>query len=263
MSYKASAWAVEVRVGDPTSKLLLLTLAEAASLDEHVAWPSISTLARRIEASENTVRRKLRHLADLGLIEVSGGSGGRASNRYTLRVGADPGKGETPARLEGVSDWKGCHSSGTPPLPPMLHPTPAIAMAPEPSKKGNGTVKDSATPSGEAASPRGGKPIPAHRELIEAWANAYREVFRANYVFGGGKDGSAVKRLIATGMTPGEVVQLARAAWRIRDRRGMFYAKMAVTISGLACRINEIRDEVGRSGTSLAPAAVQGGFNEL
>jgi len=89
VSFKASAWAVEQRVGDPIAKLLLLTLAEAAGIENQSCYPSNKTLADRIEASEDTVTRKMKVLVDGGFIRVERRNrpdGSRTSNLYIVNV---------------------------------------------------------------------------------------------------------------------------------------------------------------------------------
>lgn len=67
MSIKALNWAIELHVGDSLSKLILMAIANYA--DEHaVAWPSHSRLARDCEMSVATVKRRVAHLEELGVL---------------------------------------------------------------------------------------------------------------------------------------------------------------------------------------------------
>lgn len=93
MSFKASAWAVDQKVGNSTAKLLLLTLAEAASIEDASCYPSRATLADRIESSVDTVDRMVRVLADRGFISISKRhrpNGSDSSNVYTINLNREP-----------------------------------------------------------------------------------------------------------------------------------------------------------------------------
>lgn len=91
MSFQALNWAVQQRTGDPTLKLLLLTLANYAD-ERGVSWPSQRQLALDTEICERTVRSKLEMLEVKGLIEreARGGRkskiGGRQSDLIKLRL---------------------------------------------------------------------------------------------------------------------------------------------------------------------------------
>lgn len=88
MSVHATSWAWRQKIDDPVAKLLLLKLADQAN-DDGVCWPSRATLAEAIETSEATVKRRVKVLVELGLIEVrqrwSEQSGHFSSNEYHLR----------------------------------------------------------------------------------------------------------------------------------------------------------------------------------
>lgn len=86
------------------------------------------------------------------------------------------------------------------------------------------------------------KPTENHNGFIKAWADAYQAAFGVAYLFAGGKDASAVKRLLASGLSGSDLLALAQAAWK---KPGAFNCKQAVSIAGFASRLNEIRAEVG------------------
>ena len=71
MTIQAVAWAIEVRVGDPTLKVLLIAIANHASSDEWLAWPKLELLAHESEISKRTVQRALDKLQAIGLIEIT------------------------------------------------------------------------------------------------------------------------------------------------------------------------------------------------
>ena len=81
----------------------------------------------------------------------------------------------------------------------------------------------------------------AHAEFIAAWVKSYPEHHSgAAYVVQGGKDGSAVKKLVAN-LTVEKLMRIAVAAWQNSDE---FNCKQAASIAGFASRINEIRAEL-------------------
>jgi len=68
VSVHVSSWAWKQEIGDDGAKLVLLKLADSAN-DDGVAWPKRETLQSECEAGhEDTIKRRLRKLRDLGLI---------------------------------------------------------------------------------------------------------------------------------------------------------------------------------------------------
>jgi DNA-binding transcriptional ArsR family regulator len=94
MSVAASAWAWSVDLDDPSAKLVLLRLADAASSDddkdgEVSCWPRVASLVSATGLSERTVRTKLGVLSERGLLTIerrTRANGRQASNRYVLNV---------------------------------------------------------------------------------------------------------------------------------------------------------------------------------
>ncbi len=235
MSHKATAWAVEQTVGDATAKLLLITIAEAASIEEAECWPSIATLCRRVEASETTVKRKVRQLEELGLLTVtqrSRGNGSSTSNLYRLNMTGggsklNPGEG---SNLEG---------GGVQIEPPggSKAATPPGVQSCDPPRKVRGNRQEEGDSAGAAAGD--------HKRFVELWVKAYEERFGDAYAFQGAKDGAAVKWLLgSSGLTPEELIDLAGRAWSKAGSRAHFNCRRAITIAGLRGAWNEIRREL-------------------
>ena len=67
MSIWAVNWALNEQLPSPTSKLLLVALANFAN-DEDEAWPHLETLESMVGVSKRTVLRGLRELCDGGWI---------------------------------------------------------------------------------------------------------------------------------------------------------------------------------------------------
>lgn len=71
MSFQAVAWAIEVRVGDPILKTLLMTICHHADRETWVCWPSQDLLAHETEVSKRTIQRKLEELQEKGFIRIT------------------------------------------------------------------------------------------------------------------------------------------------------------------------------------------------
>lgn len=86
MSFQAMSWAVERECPTPTSKLILILLANYA--DEHNScFPSRERISKLSNCDERTVRRSLKQLQDLGLIRIESRhttEGRQTSNRYFI-----------------------------------------------------------------------------------------------------------------------------------------------------------------------------------
>jgi hypothetical protein len=70
MSHQAVAWVLEVRVGDPTLKSLLLAIAHRADRATWACWPSLDCLAYDTEVSKRTIQRRIEELEELGFIRI-------------------------------------------------------------------------------------------------------------------------------------------------------------------------------------------------
>lgn len=79
-------WAWDQHTRSPTSKLLLLKLAEHAHADGDGCFPKVSTIARDTELGERTVREHLRKLEKSGFIvsEAKIDRHGQKANSYRL-----------------------------------------------------------------------------------------------------------------------------------------------------------------------------------
>lgn len=73
------------------------------------------------------------------------------------------------------------------------------------------------------------------------WKLMYKQDFGVDYVFQG-RDGRAAADLMKFGMSPEELIDIARKAWTMRDK---FFCKNAVSLPGFVSQFNSIRAEVG------------------
>lgn len=70
MSIKAINYVIDLEIGDATSKLIMINLANLYNDATEYAYPSQELLAKRSECSIRTVQRKLENLSKLGFIKV-------------------------------------------------------------------------------------------------------------------------------------------------------------------------------------------------
>lgn len=88
MSVEATVWAWKQAL-KPTTKIVLLRLADHANGDG-CCWPGRKSLAAWTGLSESQVKRSIRQLEELGLLEVKirkSKDGGNWSNYYLLTMG--------------------------------------------------------------------------------------------------------------------------------------------------------------------------------
>ncbi len=69
MSIKIMNEAWEMKVGDPTKKLVLMCLADHANEDDRTCWPAIKRIGAKCEISRRTVQKYINALEDEGHIE--------------------------------------------------------------------------------------------------------------------------------------------------------------------------------------------------
>lgn len=114
-----------------TQKLVLLALADNAN-DAGICWPSIATLARKTQMSEQGVRNQIKGLIAIGWVSVKArfdDAGDRASNLYDIHL--EGGQPRLPQVVNGVRD------GGQPDVGQVVnrvHPEPSV----EPSRNHQG-----------------------------------------------------------------------------------------------------------------------------
>lgn len=85
-----------------------------------------------------------------------------------------------------------------------------------------------------------------HRKFIQDWWEAYQKHFKCKYSFQAGRDGKAVKTLLALDDNVQMWIDLAQRAWASKG----FWSKQAASISGFAAKVNEIRAELSEGAVS-------------
>lgn len=92
MSVEAITWALRQPVPVSSAKFVLVVLANCASADTGVAFPSIAYLVESTGQDRKTVAANLKRLIELGLIEDTGERAGRTRQIviYRLGLGSSP-----------------------------------------------------------------------------------------------------------------------------------------------------------------------------
>ena len=171
----------DTKFGSHTQKLVLLALADNAN-DEGFCWPSVKTIAKKCELTEQGVRDQITIFVGAGLIEVEIG-GGRRSNRYQFNLNlldelltGQPGLG--------VNGVEGCPQQG------LGQGSTALGAGVNPvGRNHKGNVKEPSseppadenrqkkkTPPKEAAEIPAGLDTPEFRDAWQAWHTFRREI---------------------------------------------------------------------------------------
>lgn len=127
------------------------------------------------------------------------------------------------------------------PLLAILEGTPGGPPTP-PADPAGGEVPAKPAKAPKTGSGDGGRGL-LHARFIAEWAAAFKNDRDAAYKFEGGRDGKAVKALLAFNEDVDELIALAQAAWKKTGPR-FFWCEKAVTIASFASRLNEIRAEL-------------------
>jgi Helix-turn-helix domain len=254
----AHGWARNFKLGDTLTKFVLMAVTLYVN-DEGSCFVGITTLADDTELSQNTIRRKLAWLEEIGAIKrapqwldargrrtsdpLRGGK--RTSDEIKLCLDADPAEIEARARGEIVPadtvsppTVGGLEDDPSPPTLGGLNPvSPSLALhQPSQSWEGlnllNNEQEDSSLPSGERgnalARPQVRQPRPT--ELPEDWLPP------TSICNSRGKRGSRTKRSSAKSknfVTTGRTLRPQSAKKSIGRRFGVIGFAKPLTISGL------------------------------
>lgn len=101
MSVEAITWAMRQRVGQSSTKLVLIALANCADPRSYECFPSVGYLCEVTEQNRKTVIDNIKRLCDAGLIEDTGIRKGKTATvkQYRLNVEAVP-KTASPRSIE-------------------------------------------------------------------------------------------------------------------------------------------------------------------
>ena len=176
MSVKLLSWVLEEvpqkhPTLDPTARLILLILADHFNDHEGAAWPSHGRVAKMAGVTEETVRRHLRNMEELGLVSSKPREG--RSNLYVIPPTPTRGVAEEPPTPTRATP----HTHEGAPPSPMRGVSPIYTTLNEPLK--NGSVKN------VNPQPYSGDPLPSGeqvrraamlREMLEKGVKEHEEV---------------------------------------------------------------------------------------
>lgn len=104
MSVEAITWALKERVDRSSTKFVLVVLANCATPDESICWPSADYLANATCQDRKTVLENLRRLRELGYLEDTGERRGSTSQVRVYRL-KRPESGTVPKTPEKSPDF--------------------------------------------------------------------------------------------------------------------------------------------------------------
>ena len=94
-----------------------------------------------------------------------------------------------------------------------------------------------------------------HSAFIKGWTDNFKAQWGFDYTFDGGRDGKAVKTLLATKILRSDLLEIAKKAW---NHQHTFSCKQASTIHGFCNNLNPIRTELKNE--TKTPAAIVPGL---
>lgn len=167
------AWVWKSSRAEPTDRLVLLAIADAANDQGADAYPSMATLTAKTNLHERSIQRALKRLVELGELVVYANAGPRGCNRY--RIPMTPGTESPPAQRRGGSKSprqtttpaESPVTPGTEPPPPRQPATPPPGTAPpEPSLTHPITIHE---PSNAVAVANGGTITQRSKRITDAY----------------------------------------------------------------------------------------------
>lgn len=219
MSIKAMTTVWENSKQKGNALLLLLALADHAN-DIMECFPSVDRLAFKTRMSRRNVQALAKQLVKDGEIEIDEQAGPKGCNLY---------------RIVGVQNLHPCKPAPEKRSEGGANQRPGFA----PESKGTVTGEPSGTTGGAPGDTR-------HRDFIDLWTEAYQQQFDRPYAFNGGKDGSSLKRLLAsTKTTAGQLMAIVTTAWTKKGKK-YFWCEKSVTIATFASHFNEVQAELAQ-----------------
>lgn len=89
MSVEAITWALKQPIAQSSAKFVLVVLADAATCDTQLSFPSVSYLAEATGQDRKTVLANLRRLQDMGYIQDTGQRRGETKQIVVYRLNLD------------------------------------------------------------------------------------------------------------------------------------------------------------------------------
>lgn len=132
-------------------------------------------------------------------------------------------------------------------LPPSPSPSssPSINLASPDADRGGCNGTSSLFPDTGRSGNGHAKPKTDTSLLREEWSKAYKTRFGYDYVHSGAKDANAEKKLLLKA-TVQEIIDVAKKAWGLMDRKDAYRCKGSTTLATLAANWSALRPEIDR-----------------
>jgi Helix-turn-helix domain len=156
MSWQATNWAMNQKVGNAGRKLLLVALANYAD-ENGVCWPSQGRLALDTEASLDTIQRQTKKLVADGFVSIERPPKRRGQWQtfiYRLNMPAQNARPQNAARSESSDQAEGCEPATAHPYldgPAIGTTVPKSVGTPMPKAAWPGRTQPDSRPQGQAA----------------------------------------------------------------------------------------------------------------
>jgi len=116
-------------------------------------------------------------------------------------------------------------------------------------RRKEGKEVEAALPFSDSTEGNAKKPSGQHRQMLDAWGEAYELTHGSKYVFSG-RDAKAAKTLLGNGVTPDELASLAKAAWANKGKDSWSCQNRTAALYDFADAFNKIQKELGKLGVS-------------
>jgi DNA-binding Lrp family transcriptional regulator len=272
MSFELAGVAWRVKI-DGRFRLLLLALADFADDDGDGIWPSIATLAEKIDYSERQVQRMLRDLEEMKVLKPTGKSVGQSTvyrldltglplkerkRRHHNERRPDPRQNVTRQKITGdihdklpvtLATRNGEVTGDTMspnPVPKVTEPSDELLAGASSPVVPPVAVPESSLEAPPEVPPETSSEISPHKLLTSSWCAEFEKKFERKYFFQAA-DGVAASRILSAGFQPLDILAVARKAWE--SLPAGFLRDQSARLSSFVARFNEIQITV----QSVAP----------
>ena len=234
----------DTNVGSGTGKLVLIALADNAN-DQGTCYPAMDTIAKKCDLTVQGVRNQIKKLESAGLVQVELRKGRNSANLYTVLP-------ETPNGVGGVKIQGPPTALAQTPNGVSLTPNAVGVNHQEPSP--NQTSTPDGVPPLESGKEAGES---EHAKFFRLWTVAYAKKFGRGYKVLGGRDGKAIKNMLAEpGATAEMLMAVVNQAWAA-DPKKCFQCSKLVNAWQIESNWNFLNAELASSGVSaLRPAGI-------
>lgn len=172
MSVEAITWALQQKVPHSSAKFVLVVMANCASGEDMVAWPSAAYICESTGQDQKTVQANLRRLREYGFIEDTGERKGTTRQVIVYRL-KTPKNGYVKGPQKRNTSKNGTHPF-FPPKTPNFPPKDPQFSAKDPQKRGTEPLEPLLEPSLNRKVARQARKPPESAPTWTAYATAFR-----------------------------------------------------------------------------------------